>query len=211
VTFAPDDVRALYRHLSVTIGFKVARKEDSEIMRLGARIVEAVTGGRIDAATFLRSYATTIPLPWGATVFLPFEPGTPSPEWSLEAQAFVATHEAQHAAQWHREGVAWPVLYSASTAWRARYETEAQSAADCFRFHATGQLGDPAHGAAGLASYGCSVGDVAVSAEELRLDHETIRAGGIPHRAAAEAISWWRALLARNAGVRFDLSDDEGG
>lgn len=184
----PEEVRDLWRYLGVSCRFAVADKSESEIMQVGARVVELVT--RQSAADFMSRFATTIPTPWGVMVYLPFTPGEPTQLWPLRAQFDVATHEAQHACQWHKDGIAWPVLYVSEPASRARYETEARAAANTVRWHCFGELPDPERDASGLSSYGCSVVDVAVSAEELRLDAQTIRAGGIPHFAARQALNW---------------------
>ena len=197
----PDHVLGLWDHLGKEVGFRVADKRDSALMSTAGRLVEVVTRGKQSAEDFLRRYVTTLPLPppWGLTVFAPFALGVPTPEWSLESQFSVAPHEAQHGVQWLRDGVSWVVLYGLPTdeadgsrgaADRARFETEAKEATETVRWAVRGTTSGYEANAAGLSSYGCSVGDVRVSAEELRLADQTIRAGGISTSAARLAIDW---------------------
>jgi len=187
----PELVAGLWAHLGRELRFAVADKGDSVLMAMGARIVEAVT--RTSADAFLSRYVTTLPLPRGVVVYAPFVPGVATDLWPLRAQLYVAVHEAQHAQQWHREGIAWPVLYVASSAWRARYEAEAMRAAETVRWRLERVLYSPAALASGLAGYGCSAGDVGVAEVELALDGETIRAGGVADVAAAVALDWFAA------------------
>lgn len=191
---SPDDVRALWRVLGVRYGFAVSSKAGDRIaLAVGEWLAKA---GIVSAGDWQTRFATFLPLPrelGGPTVYLPFAPGEATDQWPLEAQFLVGVHEPTHAFQYQRDPLGFLGLFLGSTADRANYEREARSAAECVRWALWGELADPVVSTSSLVtSYGCRLADASVAAEDLRLDEETIRAGGIVSPVASFAIDWWR-------------------
>ena len=193
----PEDVRSLWRVLGVRFGFGIASKGDPRAAEIGRWVTKA---GIIAASDWQERFASYLPLPLelgGPTVFLPFAPGEATDVWPLRSQALVAVHEAQHAAQYQLDPIGYLGGYLGSTARRANYEREARSAAECVRWRVWEEMADPVVATSSLVTaYGCHLADAAVAAEDLRLDEETIRAGGITAEAAAVALDWWRIRTA---------------
>lgn len=187
-------MRDLWRLLGERYGFSVAAKSGDRIAgAIGEWLARA---GVVSAGDWQTRFATYLPLQrelGGPTVFLPFVPGEATDQWPLEAQFLVGVHETHHAHQYQRDPLSFLGAYLGSTADRANYERGARAAAECVRWALWGELADPVVSTSSLVtSYGCRLADAAVAAEDLRLDEETIRAGGIVSPVAAFAIGWWR-------------------
>lgn len=193
--FSPDDVRDLWQFLGRQFGFEVTTKNDPRAVQIWSLLVKLGKASVVDPRDWRERFATYLPpeIAGESTVFLPFTPGEPTTLWPLDAQFLVAPHEAQHAAQYRLDPSGFLLLFALSTADRANYERAARATAECVRWALGGELADPKVATASLVtSYGCLFDDAAVAAEDLRLDEETIRAGGIVSMVAALVIEWWK-------------------
>lgn len=189
---SPEHVRDLWRVLGVRFNFRTATKSDPRAAALGRLVVAA---GIIKETDWQERFASYIPLPHelgGPTVFLPFTPGKVNDLWPLEAQFYIGIHETQHAVQYQRDPIRFLGTFLGSSADRANYEREARGAVESARYAIRGVVADPHVATSSIGtSYGCRMADVEVAAEDLRLDEQTILAGGITAAAAKAALDWW--------------------
>lgn len=143
--------------------------------------------GIVDGESFLRHFATTI----GHRIYIPFEIGLATADWSLWGQLIVCAHECQHIVQYDELGpikFAWQ--YVAKTAGRARLEAEAYRCQLELHFWRTGQLLSAHELASSLKSYGVTDADVQVAETILRMSGESVRRGAVINPTSRAAIDW---------------------
>lgn len=177
-------VKQLWEHMCERYGTTVVHKQDSWIMRLAARV--------LTTPRFLDAYVTTL----GKTIYVPFEIGEESDDWSLVAQAAVCAHEHQHLVQQRRDGFWYGWRYAVDSGARAGYETEAYRATLEMKY-ALGYDGQQLHFAAtnyaqGLKNYGCTDADVGVAMITLSLACDEIVRGAVKTEAAQYALECLR-------------------
>lgn len=178
-------VRRFYAHMLSVFDARLLDKRSAGDMRVVAGLLRAM--GIVERDEFLQRYATTI----GHRIYVPFEPGTPSGDWSLWKQMTVLVYECEHVHQWDRLGsLRFSWQYLTSRASRARLEAEAyrsQMEMEWWRYR---RLLDPRSLAALLVHYGVEDADVKVAEVALRASAEAVRRGAVINRSSARAIRW---------------------
>ncbi len=183
-----SQVAAFWQYMTKRFGASVIDKRNSFEMQLVSKLLHAI--GILDEQAFLKHFTTTI----GRRIYIPFEIGIPTADWSLWGQIMVCAHECQHIAQYNELGplkFAWQ--YIGKTAGRTRLEAEAyrcQLELHCWR---TGQLLSARELAKTLKSYGVTEADIQVAETILKMSGESVSRGAVINPASRVAIDWLNA------------------
>ena len=178
-------VRDFWTYMTGLYGTEVIDKENAIEMQVVAQVLGFA--GIMDADDFLSKYTTTI----GKRIYVPFEIGTESEDWSLWDQILVCVHEHEHVEQFNREGALWfASKYLFSTAGRAAYEAESYRCDMEIDFWHTGQVINPVALAAKLVDYGCTSIDIEVAEKVLVISAEMVKRGGVVNLASVNALAW---------------------
>jgi hypothetical protein len=181
----PALVAEFWQYMMHRYGGSVIDKRNASEMQLVGALLGKL--GIVDKDSFLRHYATTI----GHRIYIPFEIGLATPDWSLWGQIMVCTHECEHIVQYDNLGpikFAWQ--YVAKTAGRARLEAEAYRCQLELHFWRTAQLLSPHELASSLKSYGVTDADIQVAETILRMSAESVRRGAVINPTSRAAIDW---------------------
>lgn len=180
-----DDVREFWKASLVRWDTKRIDKDKAQEMQLVAEVLGLL--GIVNKQDFLRRFTTTV----GTRIYTPFDPGIPTPEWSLWNQITVCVHEHHHVFQDRAAGgLGFEWAYLTNPAQRAQYEAEAYRTNMVMDWRYQGRMLDPKVLAALLNNYGCSAVDVAVVAKMLALSVPSIKADAIPSDVCRWSTTW---------------------
>lgn len=180
-------VRAFAGHMARSYGAAIAPKASSSTMRAAGtalRMLGIPLGDR-----WLTQVVTTM----GSTIYVPFEVGEPSADWSPWEQIAVIAHECQHVFQHTRDGVVIPgARYLVDTSQRTATEAEAYVTSAELHWWRYGTLEGwwLEHRATAMHSYGVSAADVTHMRAHLLGVAPIIRRGGLVSHAGRTAIGW---------------------
>lgn len=181
----PEQVQKFWRYMMAVFKASVVDKRNSfEMKALSALLGKA---GIIDPEKFLQHYATTI----GRRIYVPFDIGVPTSEWSLWDQIVVCAHECQHINQLDWMGplrFAWK--YLGSSRGRAHLEAEAYRCQLELHYWHTGEILPAEQIVASLKAYNVSDADVEFAATIIRMASEAVRRGAITNQASHAAIEY---------------------
>lgn len=184
----PSLVSEFWQYMTSRYGASVVDKRNAAEMQVVSSLLGAL--GIVDRNSFLRHFATTI----GHRIYVPFDIGIATADWSLWGQIMVCAHECQHIVQYDQLGplkFAWQ--YVAKTAGRARLEAEAYRCQLELHFWRTGQVLSARDLAASLKSYGVTQADIQVAETILRMSGESVRRGAVINPTSRAAIDWLSA------------------
>lgn len=180
-----DDVREFWATMEHRWDTKRIDKSKATEMRLVAEALDVM--GIVNKQDFLRRFTTT----FGGRIYTPFEPGIPTPDWSLWGQITVCTHEHHHIWQDRAAGgIGFEWGYLTNPAQRAHYEAEAYRTDMVMNWRYQGRMPDPWALASLLRYYGCSQADVDVTGKMLALSIPSIKAGAIASDVCRWATTW---------------------
>jgi len=178
----PEQVKALWTHMTETYGSEVQNKASAEEMQLIGRVLDVM--GILDKDAFLTQFTTTI----GRTIYTPFTVGVAAPGHDLWAQMVICAHEHEHVVQ--ARDALFPVRYLLDQTWRATYEGEAYRTSMNLEHWHRGKV-PPVEGYVNAAkSYGLDEKHLTFFRKYLKLSVPTLEQGGIPGPAALVAIAW---------------------
>jgi hypothetical protein len=181
----PEQVERYWRYMLAVFKASVVDKRNSFEMKALAMLLGKA--GILDPEKFLAHYATTI----GRRIYVPFDIGVPTAEWSLWGQIVVCAHECQHIHQLDWMGplrFAWK--YVGSSAGRAHLEAEAYRCQLELHHWRTGEILPAEKIVAPLKAYNVSDTDIEVAATIIRSASEAVRRGAITNHASHAAIEY---------------------
>jgi len=165
-----------WQQMALVFIASVVQKGTSGFMRSASWFLDAI--GIMDKQTFMERYTTTI----FSTIYVPFQIGIPTKNYSLWGQLSVCAHECQHVAQGNRDGVnAFNLRYLMDSGARAAYEAEALTAQMELEYWRWGEVPEdrPERRSRILEHYGCSEKDIEWVRVYLEQTRSTIMQGGI--------------------------------
>jgi len=181
----PTQVATFWQYMTHRFDASIIDKRNAVEMQLVSRLLDSI--GIVDKDAFLQHFATTI----GRRIYVPFEIGIPTVNWSLWGQIMVCTHECQHIVQYDQLGpikFAWK--YTTNSAGRTRLEAEAYRCQLELNFWRTGQLLSADDLASSLKSYGVTDTDLEVAETFLRISGESVCRGAVINPTSRVAIDW---------------------
>lgn len=185
----PEHVRAFADHMAHRFRASIVDKRSAGAMVVVAAFVDRM--GVVDQARFQERFATTV----GRTIFLPFEPGVPTPAWPLWTQMVVLTHECQHIVQYDRLGPwTFGLRYLTQSGQRAVLEAEAYRCQLELYHWKTGGILAAKLLAASLKSYAVTDADLRVAEAMLASSAISVKRGATLTEAGRVALDWLDAF-----------------
>jgi len=179
----PEQVKALWRHMSERFGSQVRDKTTAEEMKLIGSALELM--GVLKKDEFLTRFITTI----GNVIYTPFTVGVPTPGHDLWGQMVICAHEHQHIVQ-SNESPSFPLEYLFDPTLRAAYEGAAYRVSMTLVTWLTGHVPAVEPFVQLAKSYGLDEKHLEFFRKYLEISSPTLAQGGVPDKAAKEAIAW---------------------
>jgi hypothetical protein len=172
---------AMQQHYAST---RIDKSKASEMAGI-AQLLDLL--GVVKKQDFLTRFTTVI----DDRIYTPFEPGTPTRDWSLWGQIMVCVREHEHIRQDRASGgLGFKWNYITNPAQRAHYEAEAYRCDMVLEWRYQGRVLDAYRISRLLLSYGCTMADADVAERMLLLSVPSIKAGAIPSDVAGWACQW---------------------
>lgn len=186
----PKNVKDFWSYMQNEFGSSVEQKNHSKVMEVAATLLDTLDIQ--DKDVFMKNFVTTLL----STIYIPFEIGDSSSDWSMWSQIRVCVHEHQHVVQGRREG--WSRFgskYMTSSSFRAGYEAEAYGCDLEMEFWRTGQILDIDQRVSSLKLYGCSDSDIEMAKQILNIRADVVVQGVVENLASVRAIDWLESNL----------------
>jgi hypothetical protein len=171
--------------MTYRFGASVVDKKNAVEMQLVSKLLDSLS--IVDQSAFLQHFTTTL----GRRIYIPFEIGIPTADWSLWGQIMVCAHECQHIVQYDELGAlkfAWQ--YITKTAGRTKLEAYAYRCQLELNFWRTGQLLSAHELASSLKSYGVTAADIQVAETMLKMSGESVCRGAVINPTSRAAMDW---------------------
>lgn len=183
----PHGVREFWTYMTGEYRSEIVQKDDSALMSIAGSFLDMTS--IVDKDRFMAGFVTTI----GRTIYIPFEIGVATEQFSLWGQVRVCAHEHVHIDQGDRDGwLTFGAKYISSKDDRSAYEAEAYGAdleLEHWRTPTCDLPGFARRRAKSILAYGCGL-DQVVLVEQILL----IRAGVIAKHGRYECRATKRAI-----------------
>jgi hypothetical protein len=190
-----EEVKRFYVFMLRHFDAKVVDKKSDQQMKMVSDFLDSM--GIMDKDVFLNRFTTTI----NRDIYIPFEIGVESGNYTLWGQMTILTHECQHVWQAKVEGFeTFGFNYLTSRSNRAHYEAQAFVCDLETHFWRFGTLHDPGARAMILKGYAVEEEDITYAWKHLENCAETIRQGGLISEAGQIAIDYMNLHL---QGIRM--------
>jgi hypothetical protein len=183
-TFEPDLVKDLWREACGHYKATYTSKENSDFMSIAGSFLSSL--GILDKQKFLDGFTTTI----GSVIYVPFEVGVESGNYSLEHQVTTLCHELVHVVQYYKNKARFVTEYLTRRSFRAEMEAEAYAADLELYYWIHGYLYNTERRAQVLSNYALGKKHIKFAADYLESRGKTIVQGGIESEVTAWIIGW---------------------
>jgi len=186
----PHGVREFWKYMTGEYRSEIVQKDDSALMSIAGSFLDMTS--IVDKDRFMAGFVTTI----GRTIYIPFEIGVATEQFSLWGQVRVCAHEHVHIDQGDRDGwLTYGAKYLGSRTSRAVYEAEAYGCDMEMEHWRNPENFDPrryaAQRAKSIKSYGCNDSHVDTIRRILEIRASIISLRGCYETRAAQRSTTW--------------------